>query len=119
VTGSKGSCRPEARKERASLKELVVTASTLERQEDNDRFLRKVDDLGPELSSGKWSKLFALCAEASKITGRNIRIYASSNGWTYDVTQNRAFDRKGMAYDPFDTTHVHHSSGLKEKKEKQ
>jgi hypothetical protein len=80
-------------KEKASLQELASSASTREGQEARIHFLRRVDTLGPDISEGKWNKLFAVCAEASKSARRNIRIYVSSNGFHYDVTTRKASRR--------------------------
>jgi hypothetical protein len=77
-------------KEKASLRELAAIASTLEGQGDICRFLQRIDQLGPDLSEGKWRKLYAVCAEASKATKRNIRIYISTNGYEYDTTIHKA-----------------------------
>jgi hypothetical protein len=77
-------------KEKASLRELVAIATTLEGQAGINSFLQKIDTIGPDLSEGKWAKLFAICAEATKATRRNIKIYASGNGYEYDVTNHKA-----------------------------
>jgi hypothetical protein len=78
-------------KEYASQRELVSTATTLERQREMTTFLQRIDELGPDISAGKWAKLFAICAEATKVTGRNIRIYKSTSGWTYDTTCHKTW----------------------------
>lgn len=78
-------------KEKASRTELATTATTLEGRASLDGFLAKIDRLGGDISQGKWKKLYAVCAEASRMFRRNIRIYQSSNGWCYDTTEHRAY----------------------------
>jgi hypothetical protein len=54
---------------------------------DTRAFLDRIDRLGDRtLSLGKWNKLYALCAEARKITGESYYVYSSPNLNDYDTS---------------------------------
>ena len=55
-------------------------------------FLDKVDKLaGMDLSDGKWKKLYALLAEARKLTMTNVFIYESPNLYDYDTSCHKYY----------------------------